>query len=207
MFINHAVNNPSSYDRFKNDIDTDTKKIISLASKKLSNEIFDKKKDEGMEILFKQIDDVYINKIRDIHFEVYPISKSEIREQIPKIFGIDPKNTKEIEEKLNAYKIIDNSKLLVNACCSKECPYFLKFTESLDLHISKATMPAFHKTIVLNLNKSPEEIFKHIINFDCVMKDGTIKFANYNEIIDDMNKNKDKYLNYIKNVIAKYKQM
>jgi len=39
------------------------------------------------------------------------------------------------------------------------------------------------------------------------MKDGTIKFANYNEIIDDMNKNKDKYLNYIKNVIAKYKQM
>ena len=188
-------------------MEVDVSKIKKDASKKLISDILDKKKQEGIEKVFTEIDHIYIEKIRDIHFEVYSISLKEIAQEIPKLFGIDPDNKIEIETKLKDYKVIEQSKLLVNACCSRDCPYFLKFTESLDLHINKATMPAFHKTIVMNLDKSAEEIFAKIVNFDCVMKDGSIIFKNYKVIIEDMNNRKEKYLSYIDKVKKKYQLM
>ncbi len=106
---------------------------------------------------------------------------------------------------MHKYKFTKDSWLIINACCSRQCPFYLKFTESLDLHISKATMPAMHKTIALKFNKTSEELFDLIIKFDCVMKDRTVIFSQYDEIIDEMKKNKSKYLKYIENLKESYK--
>jgi len=160
FWIFHAINYRNSFERNTTKINEDFEFIMKIIKGKFISEFF--KNNSIFSKIWTDLENKYCDIITNQHFSVIPMSEHDL-------INYCQKNS--LDHSL--YKFNNCSNLLVNACLSPKCPYYMKFNNSLAQHLegNKASIPAFHKTVkILCKENDDEKIFQHIFNMDFLEK-------------------------------------
>lgn len=197
-FINHALSHSNSFDRNTSDVFDDVQSIESRLKLQLANIYIEKNRKGIINKAMDKIIEFFIFESEIAHINVFPINSKEIESYLSNVLKID--NKEEISKMLGQYKFTMTG-LLRNACCSIDCPHFLKINSSFSNHLAVTNAyPGYHLIICSNKSLSSEEIYKKLISVNTGFSSLKVK-----EAINDMIKNKDLHIKVIERCKEIYK--
>eukprot|EP01016_Furgasonia_blochmanni_P049549 TRINITY_DN7530_c0_g1_i1.p2 TRINITY_DN7530_c0_g1~~TRINITY_DN7530_c0_g1_i1.p2 ORF type:complete len:369 (+),score=123.94 TRINITY_DN7530_c0_g1_i1:65-1171(+) len=189
VLLNHAMLFNNSFQRNTVEISGKLEEVRESIVKDHVNEFIKKKKSSDFEVLWRDIEEAYKREFTEAHMFCVPVSDKELQAHCK----ANKKNEKD-------YKRVECSELFRNACCCRECPFFLEVNGSFSQHIAahKMLVPALHKTSLLHYKtKSAEEIAEMSLKLSCVDKKRPVRFNDEEEVM----KRKDDVVRVVREVV------
>ena len=197
IWIFHANSYRNSFERNTTKINKDFDDIIKTCKRIIvsnffkSNRVFDK--------IWTGIEKKYLDLINQSHFLITPFSEKDL-------FDYCAANSLDH----TVFKFNNCSNLLVNACLSPKCQFYMKLNNSLAQHLegNRAMIPAFNKTVKKLCNEQDDEkIFNHIINLDYLDKISMKMPTMSEEAMKESVTKKNEIMDIIKELKAFYKKL
>lgn len=196
IWIYHGNSYRNSYERNTTNINEDFEFILQTIKKKMVEDFF--KSRNIFQNTWEDLEKNYCKIITEKHFSVIPLTEKKLIDYCS-VNGLDH----------SLFKFNSCSNLLVNACLSLKCPFYMQLNNSLAQHLegNKESIPAFNKTIkILCKEIDNEKIYNHIMNMDYVDKMLVMPKMGV-DAIESKTKNKAEILELIKELKAFYENL
>ncbi|KRX05847.1 hypothetical protein PPERSA_03784 [Pseudocohnilembus persalinus] len=147
MMAKHVCQNPEKY--LETEVNWDLQDLNKVVLSQINQENI--KFMPGYSVFFEEIEQLYTQNFQQNHWGIRPIKQEEVK-QICKEKGIEYGQLK-----------FTISGLLENACCARNCSFFLQPREDLDKHLAgwQGKIPkGFHRFVNSRLEMSSKQLMK-----------------------------------------------